>query len=50
MKKNEKGEWRNGSYVWWRGNIRGMERGKLWIGLSIRSNERERGGGGTTKI
>ena len=35
--KNEKGEWRNGRFVWWRG----MERGKLWISVRMRKNKRE---------
>ena len=39
--KSEKGEWGNGRHVLWRGNIRGMERRKLWIGVWIRKNERE---------
>ena len=30
--------------VLWRGSRRGMERGKLWIGLWMRENEREGGG------
>ena len=41
--KNEKGEWRNEGCVLWRGSRRGMERGKLWIGVWMRENER--GGG-----
>ena len=40
---NEKGEWRNGRFVWWRGNRRGMERGKLWFSVRMRKNKRERG-------
>ena len=32
--------------VLWRGRRRGMERGKLWIGVWIRENERPGGGGG----
>ena len=32
--KNEKGEWRNEGCVLWRG----MERGKLWIGVWMREN------------
>ena len=41
--KNEKGEWRNGGCVWQRGNIRGMDRGKL--GIVVWMREIERGGG-----
>ena len=40
--ENEKGEWRNGRCVWWRGNIRGMERGRVWIGVWMKENEREK--------
>ena len=43
--KNERGEWRNEGCVLWRGSRRGMERGKLWIGVWMRENEREGGGG-----
>ena len=39
--KNEKGEWRNEGCVLWRGSRRGMDRGKLWIGVWMRENERE---------
>ena len=44
--KNERGEWRNEGCVLWRGSRRGMERGKLWIGVWMRENER--GGGGNS--
>ena len=39
--KNEKGEWRNEGYVLWRGSRRVMKRGKVWIGVWMRENERE---------
>ena len=38
------GEMRNEGCVLWRGRRREMERGKLWIGVWIRENEREGGG------
>ena len=41
--KNDKGEWRNERCVLWRGSSRGMERGKLWIGLRTRENEIKEG-------
>ena len=34
---------RNEECVLWRGRRRGMERKKLWIGVWMRENERERG-------
>ena len=40
--KNEKGERRNGGWVWWRENRTRMERGKLWIGVWMRENGEER--------
>ena len=45
VEKNEKEEWRNEGCALWRGKRRGMESGKLWIGVWMRENERERGGG-----
>ena len=36
---------RNEGCVLWRGRRRGMEREKLWIGVWMRENEREGGGG-----
>ena len=41
--KNEKGEWINNECVWWRGNVREIERGKFWIGVLMRENEKLRG-------
>ena len=57
-RKNEKGRWRNGKCVRWRGTRSGMERRKLWIGVWMRENEREgrihgwcgRKSGGKTKL
>ena len=37
---------RNEGCVLWRGRRRGMEREKLWIGVWMTENEREREGGG----
>ena len=38
--KNEKGDSRNEGYVLWKGSRRRMARGKLWIGVWMRENER----------
>ena len=38
--KNKKGEWRNEGYVLWRVSRRGMERGKSWIFVWMRENEK----------
>ena len=42
--ENEKAEWRNGGRMWWKGNRRGIGRGKFWIGVWMRENGREREG------